>query len=138
MATNTAGSTARVYTQAQRHYLSAPITVANLSPTQSFKIGTIPAGAQLIAAFTSIVTAFNAGTTNNVSLGNASGGAQLAAAQAGLATVGSTSLTLVAGAVSVPQVDTDVYVTGALSGTAATQGSGTIYVEYLVPDAVLV
>lgn len=136
MATNTAGSTARVYHQAQTHYLDAVITVANLSPTTTFKVGTLPAGAVILRCYSANSVVFNAGTNNFLSVGNAASGAQIAAAQAAGA-LGTNALTLVASAAQIMTADTDIYVTGAFTGTPATTGAGYIIIEYMAPDSIL-
>lgn len=137
MATNTAGSTARVYHQGQTHYIDAPLSVANTAIGATFKIGTVPGGATMLRAGLGVSVVFNSGTLNNVSLGLTSGGTTLVTNTTGLAALGRTDLTVVASLATVT-VDTDIYFTTGLTGTPATTGAANVWVEYYVPSAALV
>jgi hypothetical protein len=132
MPTGTLGSLARDY-PARNSVLSAVINLANLAPSQSFKVGTIPAGSCITRVLTCVGTAFNYGTNNNISVGNASGGAQIVAAAA-VGGVGANTQTVVAAA-AFAAADTDVWITGAFTGTTGTTGSGFVWVEFASPTA---
>lgn len=136
MATNTAGSSARVYHQGQTHYIDAPLNITNMAVGASFKIGTVPAGAVILRAGVGVTTVFN-GTANSIGLGFTSGGVTLVANVAGLATLGRTDLTAIA-TVAAVSVDTDIYVTSGVTAPAPTTGAANVWVEYFVPSSALV
>jgi len=133
MATGTLGTAARDYHTKQTTYLSYNINFATFSGTTSVKMGTVPANAALLRAFTNMSVAFNAGTNNQISLGTASSGTQLASAANGPATVGTTSVTLTAGSAQAPTADQDIWLTAAFTGAAPTTGNGYVYLEYATP-----
>src|SRR5262245_26511344 len=130
MPTGTLGSLAKTY-PARNTVLSAVINLANLAPSQSFKVGTVPAGAAITRILTCVQTAFNYGTNNNISIGNASGGAQIVAAAA-VGGVGANSQTVIAAA-SISASDIDVWITGAFTGTVGNTGLGFVWVEFASP-----
>jgi hypothetical protein len=72
MATGTAGTSARQFHTQQVHYLRTLFNY-NDADVASRKIGTIPAGSNILRSNTVISTAFNAGTTNTLSVGFTSG-----------------------------------------------------------------
>ena len=138
MPTNTAGSSARVYHQAQTHYIDLSYTFASLpGSSASAVIGTVPAGAAITRILSAVSTGFNWGTTNTYSIGTTSGGTNLLAAGTNNV-VGAVINTVVVGSAQVPQVDTSIFITATATGTAATAGAATVYVEYLVPGTALV
>lgn len=65
MATNTAGTVARLYQTEQVHYIVAPIVYTKLSTT----IGVLPKGAAVIDAGVFVTTAFAGGTPQTLDLG---------------------------------------------------------------------
>lgn len=69
MATGTAGSTARQYSQQMVHYLRKGITYADDGTTVD--VGTIPAGSLLLKPLSGVYvnTAFNGATTNTLDIG---------------------------------------------------------------------
>jgi hypothetical protein len=87
-------------------------------------MGTLPAGAMLLAIAVRVNTAFNAATTNALNLGTAAGGTQ----------IGTDAATAGARFPTVPNLsfaaDQDVYVQYAQTGTAATAGQADIVITY--------
>jgi len=130
MPTGTLGSSARDY-PSRGDKLVAVVNLANLAPTQSLKIGTLPAGSAILRIATAVSTAFNYGTNNNISVGTASGGAQIVAAAA-IGAVGVNTQTVIAAAANMA-ADTDIWVTGAFTGTTGTTGAGLVIVEFAGP-----
>lgn len=128
MATGTAGTSARQFHTQQIHYLR---TLINYNDTDALtrKMGTIPAGANILRINTCISTAQNAGTTNTLSVGTSSGGTDLVNATA----AGSATANVVVQAPSGKSLmasDTDIWATLTQSGTAATAGVVEVTVEY--------
>lgn len=69
MATGTASTAARQYSQQMVHYLRKAITFADAGTTVT--VGTIPAGSLLVKAITGVAVnvAFNGATTNTLDIG---------------------------------------------------------------------
>lgn len=135
MATGTLGSQARDYNIRCTHYLhSGLLTPTNWASGVSIKIGTLPLGATILRIIEATGVVRNAGTLNQMNVGVSSGDASLVAVAAGgTATLGLTTLTLVAGAAPVNlTADTAIWVTNADTGTAATTGSTEFVVEFIV------
>lgn len=65
MATNTAGTVARLYQTEQVHYVTCPIVYTTLSYT----IATLPKGAAIIDAGVFVTTAFAGGTPQTLDIG---------------------------------------------------------------------
>jgi hypothetical protein len=137
MPTNTAGSQARVYHQAQTHYLDYSYTFATLPGTSSVVIGTVPAGAAITRILSAVNVAFNAGSSNVYTIGTTASGTNILASGTN-GSVGAVINTVAVGSGQMPQVDTQLFLTGAPTGTAATAGAATLYIEYLVPSVALV
>jgi hypothetical protein len=133
MPTNTPGSAARAYYHSQTHYLvSRPITLADLNGAQIF-MGILPAGAVVVRAGAVVPAAFNYGTNNRFNLGT-TGTPNLIASNVSLA-----AAAVAAGTVNMPNggvmaADAPIYATLDLTGTAASAGSATAFVEYFVPQ----
>jgi hypothetical protein len=132
MPTGTLGSTARDY-PSRNTSLAAVINLTNLAPTSTLKVGTIPAGSCILRILTCVGVAFNYGTNNNISVGNAPSGAQIVAAAA-VGGVGANTQTVIAAA-AFATTDTDIWITGAFTGTVGTTGSGFVVVEFASPTA---
>jgi hypothetical protein len=98
--------------------------------TGAIEIGTIPAGALILKPISGIQVnvAFNAGTTNVADIGT-SADADLLATDLALGTV--TFVPLDEAVTMKVDVDTTIYVTPGLTGTAATTGAGEAVVAYL-------
>lgn len=128
MTTNTAGSQARDYGKGMVHYIRKNVTYANNGT--AVKVGTLPAGAQIIKPMSgvAVAVAFNAGTTNVIDIGTAATG-DLYATDLALGAINFVPLDeLVNMRVT---VDTDIYATVQLTGTAATAGDGEVVVAYV-------
>ena len=139
MATNTMGTTARRYAQQQVHYLRAPIdwTIGNEGEVV---VGIVPKGAIVTGGGLHVDTEFNAGTTNTVDVGYAEHG-DVSADDDGLATA------LAAGSLGFKaldeldeatnrefQEDCEIIATLNMTGTAATEGAGTVIIQYVVDN----
>lgn len=129
-------STARYYAQQQTHYLRRNFTFAE-GDGAVIVVGHIPAGSIVVGGGVHVDVAFDAGTLNTADVGYAAHGT-VAADPNGLAsalTLGSAGLKpldeIGAATNRVFQEDTQITATLALTGTAATTGSGTILVEYI-------
>lgn len=110
------------------HYISAAFTFADNGKV--LKIGTIPAGAQILKADSGahINQAFNAGTGNVLDIGS-SADDDLYGTDLALGTVAFVPLDE---AVSMRvSADTEITATVALTGTAATTGAGVISIAFL-------
>jgi hypothetical protein len=129
MATGTAGTSARQFHTQQVHYLRTLVNY-NDADIAGRKIGTIPAGSNILRTNTVASTANNAGTSATLSVGFSSAGAtdlvnatSVASATANVVTQAPSGKALLAS-------DTDIYVTLTMSGTAATAGVAEVIVEY--------
>lgn len=130
MATNTAGNSAREYHTKQVVYLAKDFTFADALAVLA--LGTIPAGSRVIRGGVVVGEAFNAGTNNRLDIGTASDDDGFATDLA-LGTIG----VIVADEMATTN---DAYNASAiaitatvdLTGTAATTGYGTVWVEYIV------
>ena len=130
MATNTAATNARLYHTDQVHYLAKDFTYADDGSVLS--LGYLPAGAVIIKPMSGVAVhvAFNAGTTNVLDIGTAANddlyGTDLA--------LGSIAFVPLDEAVSMTvAADTLVTATVDLTGTAATTGSATVIIAYVIP-----
>lgn len=120
----------RQYHTCQVHYLRKNITFGDGLVT----VGTLPAGALVIGAGVVITTAFNAGSTNVIDIGTASDGDGFATDLAA-GTIGNIVWDELA-------TSNDLYSTSeavitaeyAQTGTAATAGSGEVYVTFLADN----
>lgn len=130
MPTNTAATNARLYHTDQVHYLAKSFTYADDGSVLS--LGYLPAGAVIIKPMSgvSVHVAFNAGTTNVLDIGTAANddlyGTDLA--------LGSIAFVPLDEAVSLAVAeDTLITATVDLTGTAATAGSATVIIAYVIP-----
>lgn len=130
MPTNTAATNARLYHTDQVHYLAKDFTYTDDGSVLS--LGYLPAGAVIIKPMSGVAVhvAFNAGTTNVLDIGTAANddlyGTDLA--------LGSIAFVPLDEAVSMTvAADTLVTATVDLTGTAATTGSGTVIIAYVLP-----
>lgn len=130
MPTNTAATNARLYHTDQVHYLAKDFTYADDGSVLS--LGYLPAGAVIIKPMSGVAVhvAFNAGSTNVLDIGTAANddlyGTDLA--------LGSIAFVPLDEAVSMTvAADTLVTATVDLTGTAATTGSGTVIIAYVLP-----
>jgi hypothetical protein len=130
MATGTAGTSARHYTQHQTHYLYKAFTFAD--DGSALSMGYVPGGSYILRGGVVVSTAFNAGSTNVLDIGTAADDDGFATDLA-LGTVG----VIVADEMATSNdaycaADTQILATVDLTGTAATTGAGLAWVEYLV------
>lgn len=124
-----ATKTARLFHTQQVHYLRAAVTYADNGVVK--QLGTIPAGSLILKPISGlhVVTAFNAGTSNVIDIGT-SADDDLFGTDMALGTAGFIPLDEAIGGYYV-SADTDMTATVALSGTAATAGSGVIVIAYI-------
>lgn len=130
MATNTAATNARLYHTDQVHYLAKNFTYADDGSVLS--LGYLPAGAVIIKPMSgvSVHVAFNAGETNVLDIGTAAND-DLYGTDLALDTIAFVPLNE---AVSMTvAADTLITATVDLTGTAATTGSGTVIIAYVLP-----
>ncbi len=131
MTTNTAGSTAREYYTDQIHYLARDFTFADDGSVLA--MGTLPAGACILKPISGVTVhvAFNAGSTNVLDIGTSANDDLYATDLA----LGSIAFVPIDEAVSLTvAADTAITATVDLTGTAATAGSGTIIIAYVLPN----
>lgn len=116
------------------HYLRKTINFNDTGIGTGVRMGSLPAGAQLLQGVVNVRTAFNAGTTNVLTVGtNASSYNNLAAA----ADVDETSATVQALPILKAlyfSAAADVYAMYTQSGTAATTGVATIIIPYTIDN----
>ena len=132
MATGTAGSSARQFHTQQVHYLRTLMNY-NDADIGGRKIGTIPAGSNILRTNTVASTAVNYATPATLSVGFSAAAAtdlvnatSVISATANVVTQAPSGKALLAS-------DTDIYVTLAGTGTAATAGVVEVIVEYAPP-----
>ena len=102
-----------------------------IGTVDTVKVGTVPAGAQILTAVVRIVAAFNAAATNVLTVGTSAGTNAdiVSASDVNEATPGSTIVGTGAGLAFT--VDTPIYVRYTQTGTAATTGSAVITVSFV-------
>jgi hypothetical protein len=130
MATNTAGTVARDYGVQMVHYLRKNITFADIA-TDSFVLGTLPAGALVVKALSGayVVTGFN-GTTPTIDVGPTSdSGHDLWASAISIATAG--YITFDEAASAYARVSADTEVTIDLNATDDTAGDVEVVLAYI-------
>lgn len=134
MATGTAGTNARQYSQQMVHYLRK--TLSYTDNGSEVTIGWIPSGALILSPISGVrvSTAFNAGSGNVLDIGANTGNDDPDEFATDLA-LGSVAFVPVdeATGVYVMTADTEITATVALSGTAATAGQAEVVICY-IPD----
>jgi hypothetical protein len=131
MATNTAGTSARLYHTDQIHYMAKNFTFANDGDVIS--LGFLPAGAVILKALSGVTVhvAFDAGTTNVLDIGTPANDDLYATNLA----LGSIAFVPLDEAVSqTVSEDTEIIATVDLTGSAATAGTATVSIAYMVPN----
>lgn len=132
MATGTAGTQAREFPTQQTHYIRGTVNFDTTGISTGVKLGTRPAGSEILRTTVKIKTAFNAGTTNVLTVGEnatnyndyvASGDVDEAVTQSNVVLRGADLAAITA--------DKDVYAKYTQTGTAATTGQAIIIVEYV-------
>ncbi len=131
MPTGTVGTNARRYHQTMVHYLRKTIAYTD-GATAVVTVGTLPAGALVDRAVSSVTTVFNAATTNTVSIGT------VATPTAYATTLALGAVAVVPGTLTAAQVyrstDTVVVATISMTGAAATTGQAIITVFFTVDN----
>jgi hypothetical protein len=93
------------------------------------QVGTLPAGAAVLRAYTVIGIVFNAATTNTLKIGTVASDASIVSSVV-TGVLGVTLGTVTASAGFLPSVDTPIIATSTATGAVATTGSGVVVVEY--------
>ena len=121
----------RQYHTQQVHYLRK--TIAYTDDDVEVTVGVIPSGSLILkpASGVHVTTAFNAGTANVLDIGT-SADPDAFATDLALGTADFVALDVAAGTFLVTS-DTTITTTPALTGTAATAGSGEVVIAY-IPD----
>lgn len=117
------GTSRLLHTQ-QVHYFRKRVNYNDNSIGAGVFFGTLPAGAMLVGLNVRVNTAFNAGTTNALNVGTTALGTQIFtdAATAGARSPAIPNLSFA--------TDTDLFVSYAQTGTAATAGQADIVISY--------
>lgn len=123
-----AATTPRKFHTQQVHYIRKRVNFNDAGISAGVIFGTVPAGSMIVSQNVRVDTAFNAATTNALNVGTAAAGTQLFT---DAATAGARSPTIANLALA---DDTDLYVTYAQTGTAATAGTGTVVIGYVVDN----
>jgi len=116
--------TARLLHTQQVHYFRKRVNFNDAAIAAGVLLGTIPAGAMIVSQNVRVNAAFNAGTTNALNVGTTAGGTQVFT---DAATAGARSPTIANLSFA---VDTDLFVSYAQTGTAATAGQADIVIAY--------
>ncbi len=126
---------ARAYPELRAvHYIRKTVNYNDAGVSSGVKIGTLPAGAQLLPGVANVRTVFNAGTTNVLTVGaNATSYDNLAAA-GDVDESSATVQALPAAKALYFSADADVYVKYTQSGTAASTGVATIIIPYTIDN----
>lgn len=135
MATNTAGSVARLYQSQLVHYMRKEVdyNTAGVGSSDTVLVGTLPSGAEIVDCWVNVKTAFNAGSTNVLTAGTSSGSNAdiVAAGDVDETATGVTQVTRGWGLAIT--ADTKIYAKFTETGTAATAGKARIMIAY-IPD----
>ena len=126
------GTTGKRYHTDQTHFLRKEVTFSDNGSTVT--VGKLPPGAIVVSAGVIVSTAFNAGTSNVLDIGTSGDGDGFATDLA-LGTIGNIVWDELATSNDL-YATTEVTVTAdvALAGTAATAGTGHVYVEFIPVD----
>jgi len=135
MATNTAGSKARVHHENLVHYIAKTVTYADNG--RSVEIGTLPSGAVVIPGMSGVAVnvVFNGNSSNVIDIG-ISGSTQKYASAMALGTLGWIELDVLTEAAG-SRMDTtaeETILAGVTSTASATTGSATVIIAYVIPD----
>jgi hypothetical protein len=130
MATDTAATSARHNTSQQIGYLRRDFTFADDGSTLT--MGILPAGAIVLRGGVVVSTAFNAGSTNVLDIGTSADpdgfATDLALGTVGVIVADEMATTNDAGPYA---ADTTIVCVVDLTGTAATTGVGSVWVEFI-------
>lgn len=113
--------------------ITKTVTYATLGigTADTVKVGTLPAGSQILACYVRVTVAFNAATTNVLTVGTSAGSDANIAGAADVAEGATGTAVITSGADLAFTVDTDIYVKYTQTGTAATAGTAVITVTYV-------
>lgn len=131
MATDTANTSARKLHTQQTHYLRKAIAFNTAGASAGVKVGTLPAGAEILQTTVKVKAAFNAGTTNVLTVGKNSTSYNDIVAAGDVDESSADAQVVFTGADLTISADSDVYVKFAETGDAATTGSAIIIIEYV-------
>ena len=137
MATGTAGTTARVYDQAQIHYIRIGVTYSDTGIASGVaKPVYLPAGAVILGTDVVLGASFNAQTTNVLTAGTNGTTANniVQTVTVSAAGFGATNHAPTGSALGEIAADAQVYVKYTQTGTAATQGNAQIIIKYVVDN----
>lgn len=123
------GTEARRPVGQQTVYLRKRILGANGNITNS--IGFIPAGSNILRAHIATRVVFSGGTPAGTFGTRAAPAGLTAAVATQLTTLGNNTLTLIAGVINLPDVDTEIVL---VQSGAPTAGIADVTVEYIPPD----
>lgn len=123
-----AATTPRQFHTQQIHYIRKRVNWNDAGIGTGVLFGTVPAGAMIVTQNVRVDTAFNAGTTNALNVGTTAGGTQLFT---DAATAGARSPAIAA---VVMATDTDLFVSYAQTGVAATAGQAIVVIGYVVDN----
>lgn len=110
---------------------SVAYNTLNISTADTVKVGTLPAGAQIVCSIVRVSTAFNAATTNVLTVGTSSG------SNADIVSAADTDETVAATTIGYRGCDlgftsdTAIYAKYTQTGTAATAGVARITILYV-------
>lgn len=110
------------------HYLRKTVNWNDAGIAGGVVMGTLPKGALIITQRTDVPTAFNAGTTNALNVGITATGTEIFT---DAATAGARQPTIAAVRFA---ADTDLFVSYAQTGTAATAGKGTVVIGFVLDN----
>lgn len=134
MATGTAGSTARTINLEAVQFIRFDVTYSDTGIATGVSRQTLPANAIIIGTDVVIATTFNAQTTNVLTVGTNGTTANniIASGDVDETTAGLTkSVSPTGAALGKLASDLPVYVKYTQTGTAATQGAGTVIIKYV-------
>lgn len=134
MPTNTLGTTARQLSTQQVHYIRATVNWNSAGVATGFKIGTLPANAQVVDIVARVVTAFNAATTNVLTVGTNATSFNNLVASGNVTNTAATSSRVTTGMGLIIAADSDVFATFTQTGTAATAGQVVYSIAYTVAN----
>ncbi len=117
--------TARLLHTQQTHYFRKRVNYNDAGAAAGVFMGTLPAGALIVSLTVRVNTAFNAATTNAINVGTTAQGAQILT-DPGTAGARKPAIPNLSFA-----VDTDIFVSYAGTGAAATAGQADIGVEFI-------
>lgn len=132
MPTNTPGTSGRALHTQQVHYQRATVNFNTPGVATGYKIGTLPAGAQIVDIVARVTTAFNAATTNVLTVGTNATSYNNLVASGNVTNTVNTSTRVTTGLGLIMAADSDLFATFTQTGAAATAGSVTYSIMYTI------